>query len=198
MRRNAEARRAPRRGHGAGIWLGALLALLAVLCVGALLWQDLTGETLWPQTAPVDQVVSERPAAPAEPYGSSARILSCEADDGTPFYTNAASCEAADLDQRVTVVPAQTSPDRKPDASRCLGAQPGGVRAQGFLGACFEPFNAALELEPALLKSADPASTATAQRYCDLITRGVQAGCMATSAQFCFLSLCQQLRESGR
>ncbi len=198
MGRASKPLRPPRRGHDIAVWLGALLAVLAVLFVSALLWQDLTGKSPWLRAAPADRALAERPAMTAQPRGSGARILSCEADDGSPFYTNAASCEAADLNQRVTVVPASVSSDSKPDASRCLGAQPGGARAQGFLGACFEPFNAALELEPALLQSAAPASTATARRYCDLITSGVQAGCLATSAQFCFLPMCQQLRESGR
>ena len=68
---------------------------------------------------------------------------------------------------------------------------------QGFLAACMEPFNEALKLEPQLLKSADPANSRVGRQYCELITTGVQSGCMATSAQFCFLSICQQMREAG-
>ena len=65
-----------------------------------------------------------------------------------------------------------------------------------FLAVCREPFIEALKLEPLLLEATDPAGSVTARRYCAFITEGVQAGCMATSDQFCFLPRCQELRES--
>ena len=61
---------------------------------------------------------------------------------------------------------------------------------------CREPFQAALELEPFLLELDEVSGSRTLRRYCAFITEGVQAGCMATSDQFCFLPRCQELRES--
>jgi hypothetical protein len=124
----------------------------------------------------------------------SATILSCTAPDGSTFYTNALSCAEADLDNRVNVIPA-SKPAEQATQRVCLGAQ-GEDRVHPFLGVCNQPFNDALRLEPLLLKAPDPLQSIRAREYCDLITQGVQAGCMATSRQFCFLDLCQQLREA--
>ena len=204
-----------RGGSGAGrLWLGVLVAVAAVAGIGYLLLGELR-EGATPDRAPAVRA-AEREASPRAPVergapgarreadrnagrsneraaGRSDTIITCTAADGQVFYTNATRCEDADLDNRVNVISTPSLPASKPEG--CLGAQPGGPRVQLFLPICQEPFNAALELEPFLLESPDPRSSRAAQRYCAFITEGVQAGCMATSDQFCFLYLCQALRD---
>lgn len=187
------------------LWLGILLALVAVAAVGYFVYhnvvmndpmprQVVAGDDLWAPEMPVAPVTKEAPQASRAPNRSDT-ILTCSAADGSVFYTNATRCEEADLANRVNVVPA----DEPVAQSRgeCLGAQPGGPRVQGFLAVCMEPFNKALELEPFLLESDDPVNSRAGARCCALITEGVQAGCMATSDQFCFLDICQAQR-AGR
>lgn len=193
---------APRRRGQGKLFIGIAIAVIAVGAIGYLLYGELQGE----RAAPGSDASSatRAPAAPSTISDTatttpaptrSDTILTCEAVDGSIFYTNATRCEDADLDNRVNVLPAlEASPVAPGD---CLGAQPGGPRVQSFLAVCMEPFNEALELEPLLLESPDPARSRAARRYCDLITQGVQAGCMATSDQFCFLPVCQALREQG-
>lgn len=206
-----------RRGGGSGrLWLGVLVAVAAVAGIGYLLLGELQ-EGAAPERVPGSAVRSaDREASPRDPVERSGRetgrgsdrgagrnaergagrsdtILTCTAADGQVFYTNATRCEDADLDNRVNVVSTPTLPASRPE--RCLGAQPGGPQVQLFLPVCQEPFNQALELEPFLLESPDPQSSRAARRYCAFITEGVQAGCMATSDQFCFLYLCQALSE---
>lgn len=217
--------RSPRRRRGEGrLWLGVVIAVLAVGAIGYWLY----GQLQPPATSAVSSSAAD--IAPAVGRSESAQagrgqnagspagersdenargdavesdlqsdrsdtILTCTAMDGEVFYTNATRCEDADLDNRLNVVASPSLPASRPD--RCLGAQPGGAPVQGFLAVCQEPFNEALALEPFLLKLDDPAGSRAARRYCDYITAGVQAGCMATSDQFCFLHLCQALRESG-
>jgi len=188
-----------KRGQG-GLWLGVLVAVVAVGGVGWLLYHDLLGET--PSTpAPTASPSPAPDAGPARSAtvasgigGRSDTILTCEAENGRVFYTNATRCEDADLDNRVNVLPAFETP--RPVRDDCLGAQSETPRAHQFLAVCQESFNEALTLEPRLLESADPAASRAGRRYCALITEGVQAGCMATSDQFCFLSICQEIRES--
>jgi hypothetical protein len=189
-----------RGGSGGGqLWLGVLVAVLAVAGIGYLLLGELqeSGQGVTPAATPTPP-----PTAGAKPArtedgtrtkGRSDTILTCTADDGQVYYTNATRCEDADLGNRVNVIETPSLPASKPEG--CLGAQPGGPRTQLFLPICQEPFNQALELEPFLLESDDPQSSRAARRYCAFITEGVQAGCMATSDQFCFLHLCQALRE---
>lgn len=199
-------RRARRPGLGK-LWLGILLALISVGAVGYFVYHNLLAEDSGSQRTSAGEASSGRvsPApgsamnAPANSVtsrdpGRSETILTCTAVDGTVFYTNASRCEDADLETRVSEVPAlQPLPQSRPT---CLGAQSGGPVAHGFLAVCKEPFNKALALEPFLLESDDPASSRAGQRYCAFITEGVQAGCMATSAQFCFLDICQAQREA--
>lgn len=194
--------RAKRPGLGK-LWLGILVALIAIAAVAYLVYDNLLMNPAATGTTPSDtpgttaaevSVPPQQPVVAVEPNRSET-ILTCSAADGAVFYTNATRCELADLENRVNVIPvAEPAPQ---SARECLGAQPGGPRVHGFLAVCLEPFNKALELEPFLLESDDPASSRTAQRYCALITEGVQAGCMATSDQFCFLDVCQVLREAA-
>ncbi len=141
-----------------------------------------------------DSAVEADQGAQRDP-GRSDTILTCTSVDGQVFYTNATRCEDADLDNRVNVMATPRLPASKPD--RCLGAQRDGAPVQTFLPVCQEPFNEALKLERFLLELENPASSPVARRYCAHITAGVQAGCMATSDQFCFLHVCQALREGG-
>ncbi len=181
-----------------------LIALVAVAGIGYLLYGELrreppgSGVTGALKTAPADEASVERapPAAEPELAPEPARgetILTCTAADGQVFYTNATRCEDADLDNRINVVSTPTLPASRPQ--NCLGAQAGEPQVHQFLAVCQEPFIEALKLEPLLLETSDPAGSVTARRYCAFITEGVQAGCMATSDQFCFLHVCQALRE---
>ncbi len=188
-----------RRGQGK-LWLGVLLAVIVVGGVGYWLLGQLVpagGARSPSTTTPSSTTAAPRPSsspAPSSP-GRSDTILTCQAEGGEVFYTNATRCDDADLENRVNVLPAFTPP--APERSDCLGAQASGARVQSFLAVCQEPFNQALELEPLLLDSPDPAVSRAARRYCALITEGVQAGCMATSDQFCFLHLCRQGHGQG-
>jgi hypothetical protein len=189
-----------RRPHAPNV-IGVLVALVAVAGIGYLLVGELRRES--PEsgaTEPVvtsesteDQRASALSVVDSEPTRSET-ILTCTAADGQVFYTNATRCEDADLDNRVNVLATPTLPASRP--TNCLGAQPGEPQMHGFLALCREPFIEALKLEPLLLESPDPAGSTTARRYCAFITEGVQAGCMATSDQFCFLHVCQALREN--
>jgi hypothetical protein len=195
--------RPPLRGRprrNGGLWAGTLLAVLAVAAIGYWLLADLRSAAgpaagaAAGNTAPAARPQPGRPAAAPAPEAArrSDRILSCEGKDGSVFYTNALTCAEADLENRVNVVPAPVA--ARPAASECLGVASSG-RAQLFLAQCQQPFNQALELEPALVRAQDPLRSPQAREYCALITEGVNAGCMATSATFCYLHLCQQLRE---
>lgn len=130
-------------------------------------------------------------AGESPPAASRERILECRAKDGSTFYTNAARCEDADLDNRLTEVPA-IEPAADPAIGRnCLDPEV----YQQFLPACAEPFRAALELESRLAETANPLDSPYAMEYCDLIAQGAHAGCPASSATFCYLRVCQQLAE---
>lgn len=199
-----------RRGKGP-LWLGLLVAVVALGLIGPWLYGQLkpAGEGDAPTAAasadaeaPAERAAAgtdaERrdsdQAAQRDP-GRSDTILTCTSVDGQVFYTNATRCEDADLDNRVNVMATPRLPASKPD--RCLGAQPDGAPVQTFLPVCQEPFNEALKLERFLLELENPGASPAARRYCAHITAGVQSGCMATSDQFCFLHLCQALRERG-
>ncbi len=182
--------------------LGVLIALVAVAGIGYLLYGEIRREPPGAgvsdalKSAPAEDAPIERapPATALEPEPARGEtILTCTAADGQVFYTNATRCEDADLDNRINVVSTPALPASRPD--NCLGAQAGEPQVHQFLAVCREPFIEALELEPLLLEATDPAGSVTARRYCAFITEGVQAGCMATSDQFCFLHVCQALRE---
>ncbi|MEM1412389.1 MAG: hypothetical protein AAGH19_08520 [Pseudomonadota bacterium] len=200
------------RGQGP-LWLGTLIALIAVAGIGYWLYGEL--QPIGSMDSAATNAESPSPArsaapatgGPAEPEAANATmisqrapdrtetILTCSAADGAVFYTNATRCEDADLDNRINVFSTPSLPASRP--TDCLGAQPGGARVQGFLPQCRESFNEALSLEPFLLDSEEPADSRAARRYCAYITEGVQSGCMATSDQFCFLHLCQSLHQAG-
>lgn len=195
-------RRARRRGMGK-LWIGMLVALISVAAVAYFVYDSLQPGDSMPHKQAVDKPVPEPAANAAKNSSETARkprasnrsdqILTCTAIDGTVFYTNANRCEEADLESRISEVPAMEKlPQSRPE---CLGAQAGGSRVHGFLAVCMEPFNKALELERFLLESDDPVNSRAGERYCAFITEGVQAGCMATSDQFCFLDICQAQRE---
>lgn len=194
--------RAKRRGLGK-LWLGILVALVAIALVAYLVYDNLLADPTGSDAKPSGQAtsmapeVSDAPTAPevAVNPDRSETILTCSAENGTVFYTNATRCDLADLENRVNVMPAVETAQHSD--RECLGAQPGGSRVHAFLAVCMEPFNKALELEPFLLESEDPVNSRAAKRYCAFITEGVQAGCMATSNQFCFLDICQAQREAS-
>lgn len=201
-------RRARRQGLGK-LWLGVFLALLSVAAVAYFVYQNLLVEgSAPPRSSAVEESsgmmssmpenASSKPVAPVtvRDPNRSETILTCSAVDGTVFYTNATRCEDADLESRVSEVPALEPVPLPQSRPVCLGAQPGGQITHDFLPVCMEPFNKALELEPFLLESDDPVGSRAGKRYCAFITEGVQAGCMATSAQFCFLDICQAQREA--
>jgi hypothetical protein len=180
-----------------------LLAIVAVAGIGYLLLEQLRdtppGRDAESQAAPAAResgvTASAAPTEQTAPAaGRTATILTCTAANGQVFYTNATRCEDADLDNRINVVETPELPASRPEG--CLGAQAGGAELQRFLPVCREPFEAALDLEPFLLELEDPDGSRTLRRYCAFITEGVQAGCMATSDQFCFLPRCQALRDS--
>lgn len=192
--------RAKRPGLGK-LWLGILVAFMAVAAVAYLVYDNLlTGQPVTGAPGAAESMAPEASGPPEQPVvavdpNRSQSILTCSAEDGSVFYTNATRCELADLENRINVIPADQPIEQS--ARECLGAQPGGPRVHGFLAVCLEPFNKALELEPFLLESEDPVNSRAAKRYCAFITEGVQAGCMATSAQFCFLDICQAQREAA-
>ena len=185
------------------LWLGSLLAVIAVAGVGYWIYGQMKTPPAGDGPTPaMERPVERAPAAsaPAQPEpsrtaGRTDTILTCTAVDGQVFYTNASRCEDADLDNRVNVLNRPPPPSSRP--TNCIGAQEDGRPVQIFLPACQEAFNEALSLEPFLLKLDEPEGSRAARRYCEFITSGVQAGCMATSDQFCFLHLCQAQRESG-
>ena len=186
-------------GPSASLLFGVLVAIVAVAGIGYFLLEELRGPSS--AKAPAQDVAESRPPAaapapqPAEPAaGRTSTILTCTAADGQVFYTNATRCEEADLENRINVVETPDLPASRPEG--CLGAQAGGVQLQRFLPVCREPFESALELEPLLLRLDEVSGSRTLRRYCAFITEGVQAGCMATSDQFCFLPRCQELRET--
>jgi hypothetical protein len=190
-------------GHPVQLLFGVLLAIVAVAGIGYFLLEQLRNspsgqvtESRGAPTARQDGVTA--PAAPTEQAapvsGRTSTILTCTAANGQVFYTNATRCEDADLENRINVVETPELPASRPGG--CLGAQAGGAELQRFLPVCREPFQAALELEPFLLELDDIGGSRALRRYCAFITEGVQAGCMATSDQFCFLPRCQELRES--
>ncbi|MEE4172656.1 MAG: hypothetical protein V2I57_00210 [Xanthomonadales bacterium] len=188
---------------------GILIAVAAIAGIGYFLLQELRppGTSGTAPDAPPSAV--ERPApsqargmtpaaeTPARrATGRTDTILTCTAADGQVYYTNATRCEDADLDNRINVVDMPELPASRSRPTGCLGAQAGGAALQQFLPVCREPFQAALEQERFLLELEDPLGSPALRRYCASITEGVQAGCMATSDQFCFLPRCQELRET--
>lgn len=182
--------------------LGVMLAVLAIAGIGYFLVQELqppssagaAGDPSSAASAPARQATPDSTATVARAPGRTDTILTCTAADGQVYYTNATRCEDADLDNRINVLDTPELPASRPEG--CLGAQPGGVALQQFLPICREPFQAALEQERFLLELDDPTDSPALRRYCAFITEGVQAGCMATSDQFCFLPRCQALRET--
>lgn len=120
------------------------------------------------------------------------RIIECTAADGSTFHTNALRCEDADLDNRVTEIPARPAMVN-PDAGRnCLDP----ATPHQFRPACAEPFRAAMNLEADLAAAPNALDAPELDEYCDLIAQGVHAGCPANSAVFCYLSLCQQRAQA--
>jgi hypothetical protein len=128
----------------------------------------------------------QAPSAPTQD-----RILSCTADDGSTFYTNAASCSQADLRNRVTMLPADPQPADQGIGQNCLDPE----AFHQFLPACAQSFREALELEQKIARAADPLQSPQAEEYCDLISQGASAGCPATSQVFWYLRICQPLLE---
>ena len=196
-------RRQRHTGHPLQLLFGVLLAIVAVAGVGYFLLEELrspapeasvesTRSATSSQRAAPESAPTRESSGPAD--GRSSTILTCTAANGQVFYTNATRCEDADLDNRINVVEAPTLPASRP--VNCLGAQKGAAEQQRFLPMCREPFDAALALEPFLLELDNVGRSRALRRYCDYITEGVQAGCMATSDQFCFLPRCQDLRET--
>jgi hypothetical protein len=122
------------------------------------------------------------------------RILECTAPDGSTFYTNARSCDAADLDQRVTELPSDPPEADAGIGQGCLDP----AAPHQFLPRCAEAFRGALALEAELAAAADPSRAPEAEEYCALVAQGVQAGCPADSALFCFLRICQQRADRYR
>lgn len=186
--------RARKRPDAAAILL-ALVAFAAVAGVAYFLWQDLNRAPQDGDTASEATSAVPGPEAPQRPERGGERgdrILSCTGPDGRVFYTNAATCEAADLDNRVNVLPAREDVAAAP-AGRCLSEQ--GEVAHQFLPACQQQFREALEVERFLARAPDPVESRRAQEYCDLIAQGVSNGCLATSEIFCYLHVCQQLVE---
>jgi hypothetical protein len=190
-------------GHPVQLLFGVLLAIAAVAVIGYFLLEQLrntpTGQVTEPKAAPTAREGSATgPAPPGEQAatapGRTSTILTCTAANGQVFYTNATRCEDADLENRINVLETPELPASRPGT--CLGAQAGGAELQRFLPMCRESFDAALALEPFLLELDDVSGSRALRRYCAFITEGVQAGCMATSDQFCFLPRCQGLRES--
>jgi hypothetical protein len=201
-----------------------MLGLIAVGAVGWFLYQDFSGragsdasigEGAGPGAPPSQpsgmpgapsgtDVRSPRPEARAP--NRTDRILTCKAPDGSTFYTNARSCDEADLDNRVNVMPAEQPGDEalSADARRqaaldearaCLARRLRGEREVRLLPVCNEPFRQALDLERFLARADDPVDSSRAGEYCDLIAQGVHAGCPATSEIFCYLRICQQRVE---
>ncbi|KAA9131468.1 hypothetical protein F3N42_09115 [Marinihelvus fidelis] len=182
------------------------MTLAAVVVVGlavAGVWRVLSlpapeGSGPNPPGMPSNPVDRRSPAADAgaDASGYSDRILQCTAADGSTFYTNASDCDAADTSNRVTVVPAHESGADASVGQNCVDSSREGRASHRFLGACQEPFSEALELERYLALAEDPAASPRAESYCALIAQGVNAGCLATNAQFCFLRICQQRLEN--
>ena len=180
----------------AHLGLATILAVAATAGIGYVLLKDLRGE---PALATTSQS-SEAPDAPdagltqvkaagARETGRTDTILSCEAVDGTVFYTNASRCDDADLENRINIIPA--APPASPVTRTCLGTQEE-QRVHHFLASCQEPFMQAIGLERRIGQSDDPANSPRTREYCALITQGVQNGCIATSDVFCYLDLCQK------
>lgn len=189
-------RPAARRRH-LSVLVAVVLASALVVAIGYVLYRDLKAGSPGPGAAP-SRTPAERPGAPDTIRAPSRTdtILRCTAPDGSTFYTNATSCDAADLDNRVNVVPA---PETGADGSRpgrCLSDQP--ESTYRFLPECREVFTEALKVERFLSRAPDPAKSRRAREYCDLIAQGVSSGCMATSELFCYLHVCQQLSEQGQ
>lgn len=150
-----------------------------------------------PEEAPVQDA---QPASnPADPSGSDV-ILTCTAEDGSTFYTNAPDCASAELNNQLSVVDAWTPSRPAARPPDCLSDQYRDVdeAATLFLPRCREPFIEALRLEKRLASAADPVDSPRAPEYCAAITRGVASGCPATSQQFCYLAVCQALIERER
>jgi len=177
-----------------GLLLATLAAVLLVAAISYALLIDFRNARQGVEKPPASReaAATRAPEPVVEGDDSPERgdqILECTGADGGRFYTNASSCAEADLHNRVNVVPAR--PAARPAVEDCLGAS-GPERAHLFLPQCQEAFNEALKLERFLVKAEDPLQSPRAEQYCELITQGVNAGCMATSATFCYLYLCQQ------
>ena len=185
--------RKPRSGRKG---LQLLLGIVVIGAVGYFLYADMLQRRM--DDGPgIDRTPrgSLEPAETAVESGRTDQILTCKADDGSTFYTNATSCDAADLENRVNVV--SSRPADTGMGQNCLGTQEEKAVSM-FHSDCQVEFNKALELERYLAAADDPASSRRAQEYCDLIAQGVANGCMATSQTFCYLQICQQRQESNQ
>lgn len=182
----------PPPGRPWGLWMATLIACAVLAAVTWWLVQDFrkasTGEVR-PASPAMPTAAGEGNVSDTQAQQRRDQILTCRTNTGEVFYTNAISCEQADLENRVNVVPATGS--SQPLASDCLGIASAGT-THHFLAACQEPFSEALRLEAHIIKASKPANSSRLPEYCDLIAEGVTAGCLATSQTFCFLPLCQQ------
>lgn len=183
-------------------WLYALAGLAGLALVSAWLYVF--------QVRPLNTPVPPGSAAPAAGAGEGAeqsddtpgldRILTCVTEDGTTFYTNAVSCEAADRTNQLSVVDAYVpAGERGPRREECLSMSYTRLEDARplFLARCQAPFLDALKLERRLLDTEQPAASPLAAEYCALIAQGVTNGCPAHSRQFCLLRVCQTLLEKN-
>ena len=106
----------------------------------------------------------------------------------------ATSCGEADLDNTVTVVDAYR-PASGEALRRCLSDGDIDEAVLRFLPRCHQTAREALKVEKFLSQAAEPLASDRAPEYCNWIRQGMQNGCPANSALYCYLDVCQKLLE---
>lgn len=154
------------------------------------------------------------PASTPAPVARSGAIIECPAPDGTRFYTNAPSCEEADLDNRLSEAQRYRSvarPGAEPALRRAATAGgragrssnspslPGYRQTPGSVPrACKWEWGRALEIERMLAAADEPGESRWVPNYCQRLCEAFEEGCRPTGDDFHFIGVCAPLPGSCR
>lgn len=202
--------------------------LLAVIVTAAII-----GMLLWFQRADDPYQLPWSPDGPTQPTSTDSRpqnsaervgviqpqpeprytneIKRCTAPDGSTFYTNAISCDQADLSNQLSIVDAptrrpasqatrqasepstarQTSAQRSRPANRCGPGRPTQEAVSNKVPrACRWEWGRAQELDKLIRIADEPSESIWFEEYCERLREVRENGCRVDPSAFCFEELC--------